>query len=549
MADAGQVPQMFASRTKFRSTHPLDSIDIALGHSGVAAETPITVSEMINGTVGKIPNGVALSYKLGDRWSSITYQQYYDLCISAAKSFIKLGLKPSHAVVIIGFNACEWHISCLGAIFAGGIACGTYATNSAEASKYIAGDCRATVAVVEDEIQLNKFLEIRSKLPELKAIVQYRGIPRQQYRDVYNWEQFMGLGKHVETSVVERVMQAQTPNQCASLVYTSGTTGNPKGTMLSHDNLTWTAKALASTSHDVKFGVEHFVSYLPLSHIAAQMADIYFSITVGACCHFAQPDALKGTLVETLREVQPTQFFAVPRVYEKMMERMQEMGATVTGVKRVLADWAKRKGLDGNQNFLRNESMPWGWSLANMLVFKKVREALGFQRCKGFGVGAAPIKMETLEYFMSLNIPIRPTYGMSESSGPHSLCKMDPSWWNPASVGKDMPGVQTKIFQPDSNGEGEVCFRGRHVFMGYLNNWEKTAEAIDDEGWLHSGDMGRIDEKGFLHITGRFKGTQQSRLFIDNVRAWELQSSSSLPGERISRQSNWRPISCERFRS
>jgi long-chain-fatty-acid--CoA ligase ACSBG len=182
------------------------------------------------------------------------------------------------------------------------------------------------------------------------------------------------------------------------------------------------------------------------------------------------------------------------RVYEKMMERMQEMGATVTGVKRVLADWAKRKGLDGNQNFLRNESMPWGWSLANMLVFKKVREALGFQRCKGFGVGAAPIKMETLEYFMSLNIPIRPTYGMSESSGPHSLCKMDPSWWNPASVGKDMPGVQTKIFQPDSNGEGEVCFRGRHVFMGYLNNWEKTAEAIDDEGWLHSGDMGRIDE-------------------------------------------------------
>lgn len=500
MGDQGLV-----TRRKFRSTRPLDGVDIPLGELGVASDPPITVSEMMRRTVTKIPNHSALRYKINNSWETITYREYYNLCISAAKSFLKLNLKPSHAVLIIGFNAPQWHLSCLGAIFAGGIACGTYSTNSAGACKYIAEDCKATVAIVEDQIQLDKFLQIRDQLPHLKAIVQYRGGLREQCRDVYDWRQFMDLGRSIENSVVEFMMDAQKPNQCASLVYTSGTTGNPKGTMLSHDNLTWTAKALLQTTEDIEFGVEQIISYLPLSHIAAQMADIYFIIAIGGCCNFAQPDALKGTLVDTLREVKPTLFFAVPRVYEKMMERMLEMGATVTGVKRMLADWAKRKGLEGNQNFQKSESVPWGWTLANILVLKKVREALGFQRCKQFSVGAAPIKLETMEYFMSLNIPIMPMYGMSESSGPHSVCKKAPGWWNPASAGKNMFGVETKIHQPDSNGEGEICFRGRHVFMGYLNNFEKTLEIIDDEGWLHSGDMGRIDENGFLHITGRFK--------------------------------------------
>jgi long-chain-fatty-acid--CoA ligase ACSBG len=173
-------------RVKFRCTDPLDGPDIAMGPSGIASEVPITVGEMMKLTVSKIPNKVGLRYKTGDTWNDVTFQQYYDLCIAAAKSFIKLDLMPSHTVGIVGFNACEWHISCLGAIFAGGIACGMYATNSAEACQFIAEDSKMAIAVVEDQVQLDKFLKIRHTLPGLKAIVQYRGDLSQQYRNVYN---------------------------------------------------------------------------------------------------------------------------------------------------------------------------------------------------------------------------------------------------------------------------------------------------------------------------------------------------------------------------
>jgi long-chain-fatty-acid--CoA ligase ACSBG len=492
-------------RTKFRSTDPANGPDIAMGESGLSADAPMTIAEMFKMTVTQVPDRIALKYKSEDTWQEVTYQQYYDLTVAAAKSFLKLGLKPFHAVAIMGFNASEWHISCLGSIFAGGLSCGIYATNNAEACKYIAEDCKVAVAVVEDQKQLDKFLKIRDELPELKAIVQYKGELSQDYPDVYTWEQFMELGKDMDSSVVDDIIKNQKPNQCASLVYTSGTTGNPKGTMLSHDNLTWTAKSLISTYNELVFGTDRFVSYLPLSHIAGQVADIYLAVSVGATCVFADPDALKGSLVATLKEAQPTLFFGVPRVYEKIMDKMQEAGASLTGLKRKLSVWAKKKGLQGNQNIQKNQSVPWGWSAANMLILKRVREALGFQQCNVFAVGAAPIKMETMEYFMSVNIPLMNVYGMSESSGPHTVCRMSPNRWNSASAGKDMDGVRTKILDPDADGEGEICFYGRHVFMGYLNNEEKTMESIDDEGWLHSGDIGRIDENGFLHITGRIK--------------------------------------------
>jgi long-chain-fatty-acid--CoA ligase ACSBG len=337
-------------RTKFRSTDPANGPDIAMGESGLSADAPMTIAEMFKMTVTQVPDRIALKYKSGDTWQEVTYQQYYDLTVAAAKSFLKLGLKPFHAVAIMGFNASEWHISCLGSIFAGGLSCGTYGTNNAEACKYIAEDCNVAVAVVEDQKQLDKFLKIRDELPELKAIVQYKGELSQEYPNVYTWEQFMELGKDMDSSVVDDIVKTQKPNQCASLVYTSGTTGTPKGTMLSHDNLTWTAKSLVSTYNELVFGTDRFVSYLPLSHIAGQLADIYLAISVGATCVFADPDALKGSLVVTLKEAQPTLFFGVPRVYEKMMDKMQEVGASLTGMKRKLSVWAKKKGLQGNQN-------------------------------------------------------------------------------------------------------------------------------------------------------------------------------------------------------
>jgi long-chain-fatty-acid--CoA ligase ACSBG len=208
------------TRTKVRSTNPGDGPDIAMGDSGLAAVDPITIGEMMKLTVSKVPDRVGLSYKRDKEWIDITFQQYYDMSVAAAKSFLKLGLEPLHAVAIMGFNACEWHISLLGSIFAGGLACGIYATNNPEACKFIAEDCKVSIAVVEDQKQLDKFLKIRDELPELKAIVQYKGELSQEYPNVYDWKQFMELGKDTETSVVEDIMQKQKPNQCASLVYT-----------------------------------------------------------------------------------------------------------------------------------------------------------------------------------------------------------------------------------------------------------------------------------------------------------------------------------------
>jgi long-chain-fatty-acid--CoA ligase ACSBG len=196
------------TRVKFRSTNPDDGPDIAMGQSGLSSEEPITIGKMFKLTVSKVPDRPALKYKIGDTWNEYTFQQYYDLSVAAAKSFLKLDLRPFHAVAIIGFNACEWHISCLGSIFAGGLACGIYATNNAEACKYIAEDCKVSVAVVEDQKQLDKFLEIRDDLPDLTAIVQYKGELSQEYPNVYDvctyyfsftcvYSVFLYSGKHL----------------------------------------------------------------------------------------------------------------------------------------------------------------------------------------------------------------------------------------------------------------------------------------------------------------------------------------------------------------
>jgi long-chain-fatty-acid--CoA ligase ACSBG len=235
------------------------------------------------------------------------------------------------------------------------------------------------------------------------------------------------------------------------------------------------------------------------------MVDVIYPLGINACVYFAQPDALKGTLVNTLREARPTLFFGVPRVWEKMMERMKEVGASVTGLKRTLADWAKKVALEGNQNRQKGNSVPWGWTVANMLVLKKVHEALGLSRCMLSICGSAPVTAETLEFFSSVNIPILEVYGMSENTGPHTINRPRNGYWRSGSVGKPLEGMELKIDNPDENGDGEVLMRGRHVFMGYLELEEKTKEALDNDRWLHTGDIGRIDPDGFLYITGRIK--------------------------------------------
>ncbi|NWV44640.1 ACBG2 ligase, partial [Daphoenositta chrysoptera] len=421
-------------------------------------------------------------------------------------SCLQLGLERFHGVGILGFNSAEWFIADIGAILAGGFAVGIYTTNSPEACHYVAENCSANVIVVENHKQLQKILEVIVLLPHLKGIVQYGEEIKEKRPNLYSWREFMELGRDVPDSRLREVIASQKPNQCCTLIYTSGTTGQPKGVMLSHDNLTWTAAAAGRfiMLSDAQDRQEQVVSYLPLSHIAAQMSDIWSAMTFGVQVYFAQPDALKGSLVETLREVRPTAFLGVPRVWEKMEEKMKSVGMKSSAFRRKVASWAKGVGLQTNLKRMNGCSeVPVNFRLARQLVYRKVRKAMGLERCTKCYTGAAPITRDTLEFFLSLNIPVLELYGMSESSGPHTVSL--PHAFKLGSCGKELAGCHTLIHKPDRDGTGEICFSGRHIFMGYLNMEDKTKEAIDEDGWLHSGDLGKHDKDGFLFITGRIK--------------------------------------------
>ncbi|XP_056459415.1 long-chain-fatty-acid--CoA ligase ACSBG2 [Gadus chalcogrammus] len=484
-------------------------VTLRTGESGMAAETPLTVNQMFAASVERFPDLMALSWKEGEQRQSLTWREYYQSCRTAARAFLKLGLERYHGVGILGFNSAEWFIADIGAILAGGFGVGIYTTNSAEACQYVADNCKANVIVVENNKQLQKILQVQDQLPHLKAIVQYKDELKEKRPNVYTWAEFMALGRDEPDTLLDSIISSQKPNQCCTLIYTSGTTGQPKGVMLSHDNLTWTAGATCRHVGltDATQSQEVVVSYLPLSHIAAQMVDIWVTMKVGGATYFAQPDALKGSLVLTLKEVRPTAFMGVPRVWEKMQEKMKSVGAKSSTLTRKVASWAKEVGLQTNLSKMNQTGAagrsPLNYRLAKKLVFKKVRKALGLDRCLRCYTGAAPITKDTLHFFLSLDVPLYELYGMSESSGPHTISL--PDAFRLTSCGKEIEGCKTKIHNPDLEGIGEICFWGRHLFMGYLNQYERTEEALDAEGWLHSGDLGKHDDNDFLYITGRIK--------------------------------------------
>uniref|UniRef100_A0A8C3WFR8 Long-chain-fatty-acid--CoA ligase ACSBG1 n=1 Tax=Catagonus wagneri TaxID=51154 RepID=A0A8C3WFR8_9CETA len=468
-------------------------------------QTPYTVHRMFYEALENHGDLSALSVKRQGTWERISYSQYYLLARKAAKGFLKLGLEPARSVAILGYNSPEWFFSAVGTVFAGGIVTGIYTTSSPEACQYIARDCQANIIVVDTQKQLEKILKIWKNLPHLKAVVMYREPPPKKMASVYTMEEFMELGSEVPEEALDTVIDAQQPNQCCVLVYTSGTTGSPKGVMLSQDNITWMARfgPQAGDIQPVEVQQEVVVSYLPLSHIAAQIYDLWTGIQWGAQVCFAEPDALKGSLVNTLREVEPTSHLGVPRVWEKIMERIQEAAAQSGFIRRKMLLWAMSVTLEQNLTCPSSDLKPFTTRLADYLVLAKVRQALGFAKCRKNFYGAAPMTAETQHFFLGLNIRLYAGYGLSETSGPHFMSS--PNNYRLYSSGKVVPGCRVKLVNEDAEGTGEICLWGRTIFMGYLNMEDKTREAIDEDGWLHTGDMGRLDTDGFLYITGRLK--------------------------------------------
>ena len=252
---------------------------------------------------------------------------------------------------------------------------------------------------------------------------------------------------------------------------------------------------------------ERLVSYLPLSHIAGISIDIYGAIYVKAVVTFADEKALQGSLGITLKEARPTFFFAVPRVFEKIEEKIRAIGASNTGIKKSIGEWAKRVGYESTLKQINGQPTSFGYSVANSLIFNKIREGIGLDQCKMILVGAAPISKSCLDYFLSLNIKLYNVYGMSECSAPASI--NGPRTLDIYSAGSVFPGTELVIKGPNGetlpfNKKGEVCFRGRNKFMGYYKNEKDTKETIDKDGFIHSGDEG-ILKNGVLYITGRFK--------------------------------------------
>lgn len=450
-----------------------------------------TVSRRLEETARSCPDAPALVAKRGGVWEETSWSEFHRQVHQAARGFLKLGHEPGQAIVILGFNRPEWVIADLAAIAVGGTPAGIYTSSTAEQCHYIAEHSEAAVAVVENPDQLAKFLAVRDRLPALRGVVLMEGSSDEP--GVQTWEELLASGDSVPESQLESRLEAQQPDDLATLIYTSGTTGPPKAVMLSHHNLIWTATAFVDA-----LGIgpdDQFLSYLPLSHIAEQMISLHGPMQVGACTWFAES---LEKLPENLREVRPHVFFGVPRVWEKFQAAISAAGAGSKGLKKKIAAWARGKGLEGGYALQRGARSPAFYGLANKLVFSKVREKIGLDRARICACSAAPITLDTLEFFLSLGIPILEVYGMSEVTGPGTLSRPDKV--RTGRAGFAFPGVEVEIAE-----DGEILMRGPHVFLGYYKDQEATRQTLDEDGWVHSGDIGDLDEDGFVKVTDRKK--------------------------------------------
>jgi long-chain acyl-CoA synthetase len=443
-------------------------------------------------------NGSAVAYrdKTTGSWRETTWAEYDVLAGRCTKALMKMAVGEGDVVSILGNNRPEWSLMLLGAMGAGGTGAGIYASNAPEEVSYIVNHSESKVIIAEDSTQFEKILSEWNNMPTLAHVVMMEGAETHSDGRVMSWEDFLASGDDIDDSVVAQARDALGADQVGSFIYTSGTTGPPKAVMLTHENLAWTADMLAKAA-DIQAGDE-ILSYLPLSHIAEQANTVLIPLTIGSVVNYCH-EGLK--VADYLKEVRPMVFFGVPRVWERFYAGVGAKMQEAEGVKAKIAGWAR--GVGTKATAVRNAGdSPGGLlgiqdQIADKLVFSKLREALGLDRCRVFISGAAPASLEILEFMGSLGIIICEIYGQSEGTGPTSSNL--PGAVKFGSVGKPLPGVEVKLGPDD-----EIIFRGKNVFAGYSKDQVATDECLID-GWLHSGDLGSFDSDGYLTITGRKK--------------------------------------------
>jgi len=462
-----------------------------------------TMGQIFHKLVKEMPNHQFMfEYdKTAKFWRSMTLSEMDETIKKMARAFVKLDIPTRSCVGILAFNSAKWALAFFGAVMSDIIPTGLYNTNSPETCLQVLSDCQAKAVFVDDIDQYNKILKIQDQLPSLKYIFTFDKLEIASNPKVMTFNELVKLGEEKTTRLEEEIhrrFSSQKPGKCMTLIYTSGTTGEPKGVMLSHDNITFLLSIINEFKYETKMRV---VSYLPLSHIAGLFMDLITILYIKGSVYFADKDALKGTLPWYLQEVKPHIFLGVPRVYEKIADTIKHTVNNSNPIRRAIFNWSLKQGLREHEDVLNRREPTWRYKLANKLVFDKLKAKIGIQNVQHYLYGAAPMKEETRKFFYSLGIALNNLYGLSETTGAISgLTPNNMHEFNLKSCGKAFDGVEIVI-----GNEDEILFKSRTCFMGYLNKENDTKNVIDSLGRVHSGDMGKLDEKKNLFITGRLK--------------------------------------------
>ncbi len=468
------------------------------------AEKFSNIPALFRETSARLSDKTAMRKKELGIWNDITWNEYYETSRSLAAAFLHFGLEKGQCVSIIGENCPEWVFADMGIIMAGGVSVGIYTTNSAEQCQYVIDNSESVFLFVENEEQLDKWLAVRDELPRLKKVIFWDDKGLRDFKDpmVMSFGEFVEKGREVLPDYqdkIDKICGELSEDDPAILVYTSGTTGQPKGAILSHRNLTWMAATIAEMDPEMDINEnENVVSFLPLCHIFERLFSVFIHVKVGYQVNFVEgPD----TVMENIQEISPSVGYAVPRIWEKYYSAVFIKMSDATRFKKLAYFYSLQVCMKYTERKFAGQEVSGGlrllWFLSQKLVFNKLRERLGLERMKIAFSGAAPISPDVLKFFWSIGLPMVEGYGQTEGTGVAAAAML--SAFKPGSVGRPVPGTEIRLAE-----DGEILVKAPSVFQGYYRRPEATEEVLKD-GWLHSGDIGEFDKEGFLKIIDRKK--------------------------------------------
>ena len=462
-----------------------------------------TIPAMFWNAVEKRGPNVWMRQKEFGIWRSWSWDQTGEAVREIAHGLMSLGFAARETASILSNTTVEWVLADLAVLSAGGVSNGIYPTDAADQVQFLCEDSGTTVLFVEDDEQLDKVLEVRQHLPRLKKIVVFdmEGLHELNDPQVISLDALRELGRtHAKTHAgeMEARVAACRPQDLAILVYTSGTTGKPKGAMHSHQGLVYTVRGYNTLiARDER---DECMCFLPLCHIAERLGGEYFSLYTGAKLNFVENPE---TVPENVREIAPTVFTAVPRVWEKFYSGVMIALKEASQLQQAAYAWAIGIGQRVAELVMTGQPVPGSlrlrFRLARLLVLDNVRKLIGIHRARFLVTGAAPISPDLVRWYLALGVPMLEVWGMTETCGASTGIPADRI--KPGSIGPAASYNEVRL-DPQTS---EILVRGPNVFMGYLNLPVKTAETIDANGWLHTGDVGVVDEEGFFRITDRMK--------------------------------------------